>query len=118
MLTSPIQWPVLAIGVSGMLLTTYSVLRAARTRDARRLQRMAKIASNLALGSFAVLLAIDIAAIYVIGRTKIVGFYFALVVIAWLAFVIAPLGLRTQRMRRAHRWPVDWDGIGPGKDEQ
>lgn len=68
--------------------------------------------------AFGLLTIIDVAAVYIVGRTAIVGFYFAIAILAWTVLVWSPLILRSRRIRRENGWPLEWDTHERPEDER
>lgn len=121
MLTSWLQWPLLIAGIGACAVITWSGLRAARCSDARRLLRLNNVAAGVLMVTLVGLIAVDFAAIYMAGRTQMIGLRFALCMLVWMLTVATPVGLRTKRIRRERGWPVPWDAAdsdGPGRGHQ
>ena len=68
------------------------------------------------MGALWALLALDIASFYTRGTGVIVGFYWGCFMTAWFALVLAPIALRTQRIRREKGWPLEYVEKKPRKD--
>ncbi len=107
MLSSPLQWPLLAMGVFALALLPRAAILA-RERDARPAARLVRISNRLFAVALLSLLIVDVACVYLIQRTAIVGFYYGVVALLWLLLVWAPLMLRSQRYRSENGWSRDW----------
>jgi hypothetical protein len=109
MLSSPLQWPLLVAGIAACVVITWSGLRAARVSDARVLLQVNNLAARVLIVALSGLVLIDFAAIYVIGRTEMIGLRFILGMFVWMLMIVLPVALRTKRIRRERGWPIPWD---------
>lgn len=104
MLSSPLQWPFLVAGCAGLATFTWAAAMMGHRRDTRRFIRCGQIAMNATIASLMGLIIIDFAAIYLIGRTQMIGLRFTLGMFGWMLLVLLPLTLFGRRARRRHGW--------------
>lgn len=111
-----IRYAVLTVGIAGLIMATYAMVGATRVRDARQFFSLLNWGKRAALGAFLALLAIEVATAIVADAATAIGGVYMYVMLGWVFLVIVPLGVRTQRVRRARGWPVSWTGCESVED--
>jgi len=104
--SSPIEWPILAAGVAGLVMITTALVIGARRADARGASRLAMVGLWLALTPMFLLTAIDLIVFHTTGDGVIVGFYWICVLCVYFIVFLGPVGLWVQHLRRKRGWPL------------
>lgn len=108
MLSSPLQWPLLVIGIAGLALQARVALLARREEDLTQASRLLAWARRVTWGAFLALIGIDLAVAHSGGSSMAVGFFFLVGVAIWTITVWSPLILRARKERSLKGWSLDW----------
>lgn len=108
MLSSPLQWPLLVIGIAGLALQLRVALLAQREEDLTQASRLLAWARRAIWGASIALIGIDLAVAYSGGSSMAVGFFFLVGVAIWTITIWSPLILRARKERSLKGWPLDW----------
>lgn len=108
MLSSPLQWPLLAIGIAGLVLQVRVALLARRDEDLTRASRLLAWANRAIWGASLALIGIDLVVAYSGGSSMAVGFFFMAGVAIWTIAIWSPLIVRARKERLLKGWSLDW----------